>query len=474
MNIISAIKDEMIFATFFTDPKTRQIEFESYKNWFVALRVLYGLPITSARSRKLVRECTGRDPRKLPKKGFQTAIFLCGRRGGKSQASAIIAAYEATLTDAHKRLTPGSVGTVGIVTPSLRQGGTIREYLRKLFATPLLKSSVVSDRQDLFTTNFGVRVEVLPADYKYVRGFTFLSAIVDEAAFIGVEEEGKKRSDTEVIRALEPGLITTGGKLLVLTTPYGKVGWVYENFTKHFGDDQSEVLCWRAPTPVMNPKIDQKWIARKLKEDYVAARSEIFCEWREDVGLLIAREVIEKLVVKGHVEGVPRGQHRYYAFVDVSGGRGDSSALAIAHKDGGRIILDYAKVYPAPHSPQEIIGVMAETLRQFRVSKVTGDAYGAEFCASAFGAHRITLIQSPKNKSALYAELLPILCSGDVELLDNELLVNQLASLERRTRSGGRDVIDHPRGKTDDLANAVAGVIVVASRPTISIGAGGF
>ena len=50
-------------------------------------------------------------------------------------------------------------------------------------------------------------------------------------------------------------------------------------------------------------------------------------------------------------------------------------------------------------------------------------------------------------------------------LLDDDVLVKQIVSLERRTSRGGRDSIDHPPGQRDDLANAVAGALVLASKP---------
>ena len=46
-----------------------------------------------------------------------------------------------------------------------------------------------------------------------------------------------------------------------------------------------------------------------------------------------------------------------------------------------------------------------------------------------------------------------------VDLLDHPKLVNQLASLERRTARGGRDSIDHRPDAHDDVANAVSGVV---------------
>jgi hypothetical protein len=46
-------------------------------------------------------------------------------------------------------------------------------------------------------------------------------------------------------------------------------------------------------------------------------------------------------------------------------------------------------------------------------------------------------------------------------LIDNQRLRQQCCSLERRLRSGGKDVIDHAPGAKDDLVNAAAGAIVL-------------
>jgi hypothetical protein len=41
-------------------------------------------------------------------------------------------------------------------------------------------------------------------------------------------------------------------------------------------------------------------------------------------------------------------------------------------------------------------------------------------------------------------------------------LISQLHGLERRTARGGRDSIDHAPGAHDDIANAVAGALLLA------------
>jgi hypothetical protein len=50
--------------------------------------------------------------------------------------------------------------------------------------------------------------------------------------------------------------------------------------------------------------------------------------------------------------------------------------------------------------------------------------------------------------------------SRQVDLLDLPRAIAQLISLERRTARGGRDSIDHPPGTRDDIANAIAGLVV--------------
>ena len=99
-------------------------------------------------------------------------------------------------------------------------------------------------------------------------------------------------------------------------------------------------------------------------------------------------------------------------------------------------------------------------LRRFGVPKVTGDRYAGEWPRARFREHGIEFEQSARPKSDLYHDLLPLLNARRVELLDNPRLAAQLVGLERRTARSGRDSIDHAPGGHDDVANAVAGVLV--------------
>jgi hypothetical protein len=72
----------------------------------------------------------------------------------------------------------------------------------------------------------------------------------------------------------------------------------------------------------------------------------------------------------------------------------------------------------------------------------------------------IHLEASEKTKSDLYSDLVAVINSRACDLLDYAKLENQLIGLERRTRAGGRDQIDHAPGGHDDVANAVAGAVL--------------
>ena len=170
----------------------------------------------------------------------------------------------------------------------------------------------------------------------------------------------------------------------------------------------------------------------------------------------------------------------------MSGGRSDDAAIAIGHKVGQTVIVDHLKRFKAPHNPYEVVAQMVGILRRYKVTKCFGDQYAAEWVKTAFESHGVEYLNATKSvwkegaqvktkvkkpKSELYASLLPRMTSGQIELLDDEVLVTQLSSLQRRTRSGGRDSIDHPPGGHDDVANVVAGVADVAIQRTMKAGA---
>ncbi len=483
MNILQAIHDPNLFRGYVTGDG----DLGSWQNWLTFLRVLYGLPTAEA-EQDIIQQSTGRTT--FPPGGYSECLLLTGRRSGKSKVIALVGAAEAVLSGREKKVSAGEIPMVAILSPTKNQSRIIHSYLRGVFdSTAILQNEVVEEGRESFKLRNGVELAIIAGDPRKIRGFTLIAAIVDEVAMFGFSEEAKV-NDVELVRAIRPALASTGGPLLCVGTPYAARGYSYQTWKRCFGNDEATTLVWNAFSRDMNPTLSQTIIQNAIDEDPIAANVE-YCTspglFREDVDDFVSRAVVESLVVRGRLELPPLSNVRYAAFADVSGGRHDDAALAIGHKEGRVIILDCLERYKSPHNPYEIVGRMCDTIRRYGcLNRCTGDAYAAEWSVMAFknqgirydratlsdwktGVSAVRRVAKPKSE--LYASLLPRLHSGEVELLDNEIMISQLASLQRRTRSGGRDSIDHPPGQHDDLANVVAGVCDVATERRIIIGA---
>lgn len=134
------------------------------------------------------------------------------------------------------------------------------------------------------------------------------------------------------------------------------------------------------------------------------------------------------------------------------------SQSAIAKKP--LAVLDAVREVKPPFSPESVVAEFAGLLKYYRINAVTGDRYAGEWPREQFRKLGIQYELSQKPKSDLYRDFLPLVNSRQVDLLDLPRAIAQLISLERRTARGGRDSIDHPPGTHDDIANAIAGLVV--------------
>ena len=143
--------------------------------------------------------------------------------------------------------------------------------------------------------------------------------------------------------------------------------------------------------------------------------------------------------------------------------------LGIAHAETRNeqtvAVLDAIREVKPPFSPEAVVRDFCDVLKSYGISTVMGDRYAGEWPRERFSVHGITYEPAEKPKSDLYRELLPLLNSSRVELLDHPKLHAQLLGLERRTARGGRDSIDHAPGAHDDIANAAGALVAAASTP---------
>ena len=212
----------------------------------------------------------------------------------------------------------------------------------------------------------------------------------------------------------------------------------------------------------MNPGLDPAIVEEAYADDPEAASAEYGGEFRNDLSDFIGRDIIRACTATGRYEIAPvRGIH-YVAFVDPSGGSADSMTLGIAHKDGERVILDAVREVKPPFSPEAVVTDFAALLKSYGIKSVTGDRYAGEWPRERFRVHGIQYELAEQPKSEIYLACVPLLNATRVQLLDLPRLASQFTSLERRTSRSGRDTVDHSPGAHDDLANAVAGALLLA------------
>jgi hypothetical protein len=451
VTLLEALRDLNLFGKHFKG--------QSWKAWRVFLAALFA-EAPASDNLAVYRTCTGRAA--WPQAPFTEAALIVGRRGGKSRTLALIAVFLACFKDYGPLLAPGEVATIAVLAADRSQARAIFRFcLGLLRAVPLLAPMISrSDAEHIVLTN-RVVIEISTASFRSTRGYSYAAVLADEVAFWR-SDETSANPDIEILRALRPGLASIPGAILMIaSSPYAKRGELYGAFRRHYGKDDARVLVWKADTATMNPSIDPRIIREAYDSDPEAARAEYGAEFRDDLADFVTRETVDAVTMWGRSELPPELGVVYSAFCDPSGGVSDAMTLAVAHLDRRSVcVLDALIDVRPPFDPEQAVARCVALLRRYQVATVSGDKYAGEWPRARFPEHGITFEQSARPKSDLYGDLLPLLNAGRVELLDHPRLSAQLTGLERRTARSGRDSIDHAPGGHDDLANAVAGVLV--------------
>ncbi len=451
--LLDAIGDPKLFAPWF---KKRA----SWENWFTFLAALFALPLTPQQL-AIFTQCTGREV--PPDKPINEVWLAIGRRGGKSFVLALIAVYLSCFHEYRQYLAPGERGTIIIIAQDRKAARTIFRYVKGLLTgVPMLARMIERETADSFDLTNRITVEIQTASFRATRGYTLVAALCDEIAFWRSDESANP--DKEILQAIRPATATIpNAMLLCASSPYARRGAMWDAYRKHFGKD-SPVLFWKAPTRTMNPSVPQSFIDAAYEDDPVSAEAEYGANFRTDIESFISREIVDAAVmlnryVLPRIEGAG-----YVAFVDPSGGSVDSMTLAVSHMQNNKVILDCCLERKPPFNPDSIAKEFSETIRSYGIASCVGDFYGGMWPRERFAAHGVDYQTAGQTKSDIYLNLLPLLNSGRVELLDHPRLTGQLCTLERKVARSGRDSIDHSPGAHDDVINAAAGSIVYASQ----------
>ena len=456
MNIIDAMKDPNLFG----------MHFQPIENWEVHQTIvgaLHGLDL-NRKQRRIYRKLTDREYDKTlsPREVW----MIMGRRSGKSKITAFIAVY--TVCFLQFDLSLGETGVFLIIATDRAQAKIDLDYCAAmLLGSPILKNLMVRRTADSIELSNGLKIMVATCSIRSIRGYTLIGFIGDEVAFWR-DESSAANPAKEVINSAIPAAATQpNARFYFIGSPYVAFGVQYEAHRDHFGKESPDVLVFKAGSQFMNPTFTDAEAQRIRDRDPEAYRSEIEADFRTGMaGYLVAERIDLSLCLPNvEIPCLPHPRARR-AFVDKSGGVRDRDALAIARMEpeDDNVYVDAIYYWTPPNSPDQVVEEMVEVLRRYNIASVTGDFYGAEITRELFTKRGISYVRSEESASEIYLLVLPLFNTGRVRCPDNPILRRELTMLERHPRNSGKDLVTHPNGQRDDVANATAGAILHAWR----------
>jgi len=425
---------------------------ETTQNWLVLAKAMQAVPLTAAEL-KIWRELTGRKAylTEPPRECF----LVLGRRSGKSLFTSAWMTYAATIL--RHPLRPGETGTAVLIAVDRRQARVLMNYVKAFCEhVPHIKAMVESITADTVTFKHGTAIEIHTASFKTTRGYSVISAGLDEGCFLKSEQSAEPAH--EIVTALLPGMATIPqAALLMISSPHAMRGLMFEMWEKHFGQDDSDVLVVQAASKTMNPTLPQSVIDHAYARDPIAAAAEFGGLFRSDVEAVVNRELLAQCVIPDRGELPPAAGVRYFAGIDPSGGAGqDWFCVAVGHLEADTLVADVVRGYRERGMDlKETIRDISETLKRYGVHRALSDRYSAMFAKQEFARHGVTVIFSKATASEAMRDLIPTL--PRMQLPDHALLQRELLDLERRVLPGGREQYGHgPRGAKDDHVAALA------------------
>jgi phage terminase large subunit-like protein len=202
---------------------------------------------------------------------WRRALLLCSRQSGKSTVTAALGLHTALYQ-------PGS--TTLLTAPSMRQS---KELFAKVWGFYRdMGKPVRVERKSALRAQFvnGSRVIALPGKERNLRGFTADAIVIDEAA----------RVEDSLYHAIRPMLAVSGGRLVALTTPWGKRGWFYEAWT----DDSQD---WHRVKVTADdvPRITESFLEQERRElGSWLFRQEYFVEFTDTEDQFFRTDDIER------------------------------------------------------------------------------------------------------------------------------------------------------------------------------------
>lgn len=455
----------------------------------VALKGLYGLPITSELELKIWNGFQGyaqidelgypiglsRTEAYIPQK-YREGWMVVGRRGSKTDSfAATVVAYEAAFGGHEQFVRSGQEVMCFQIAQDLKMAMYSLHFIRNaLESSPIGKSLIDYP----ITKNFirlknGVTIVCYPPTLKSVRGYANAVAVLDEVG-VWYQDADSANPDYEIYRAVRPAQLQFEHPLILgLSSAWNKQGMLYryyeagtngKNVSEAAKDEFQGALIIHATTAMMeNPHVKREDLAADRAKDPQAFEREYLSIFQDSISGFLNSKLVKEAIKAGVTERRGLKENIYIAAMDPAF-KGDAFAFTIMHATpDGEVVQDVVRQWVPPPgetlSPNAILQEIAGILQHFNIIHVYTDQYHMESLAqlaikNGFQLEKVHFTGG--TKAAMYGSLQQLINTKRLQLLDHKEQYKELVQLEKTLTTGGTVKIAAPSGKHDDIATVVA------------------
>ncbi len=381
--------------------------------------------------------------------------FVSGRQVGKSRSVAWYALWKAVTY-------PGS--EILITAKAQRQSMELFNQVKKEMRQSEISNEdwgVQKDTRTEIHFENGSRIVCLPVgrDGSNIRGYGTDLVIVDEAAFV---------KDEIFQEVLAPMLAVGENEFILLSTPFGKKGFLYQRF------DDDDWYTKQVPTSA-NPMVDDEFIEEQRRNlTNTQFKQEILGQFVESSDSFFQRE---ELMNCASDELVDRESDITFMGVDLAA-QGNDSSVYVCVDDNGHVfhIEDKSE---APLT--DAMGRIRELDTFYDFTKIVIDSTGlgegvVDQVEEDLGRKVEGFKFTNDKKQSLYNTLKNTFQNGDISFyyvpgkndMAGNKLFNQCLELTYSYTSGGKVRIEHPSGGHDDYSDALALAVWARSRKSFA------
>ncbi len=197
-------------------------------------------------------------------------LLLCSRQAGKSLSASALALKTAILKPS----------LILLLSPTQRQSGELfRDKFLRLYHPWRKVCPPARETQLTIKLANGSRIISLPSNEEGIRCYSGVNLLViDEAA----------RVSDDLYRAVRPMLAVSHGRLIAMSTPFGRRGWYFESWESPRNWRRTKITADQCPriTPEFLAEERQALGERWFRQEY-------FCSFEEAIDAVFTTEDIE-------------------------------------------------------------------------------------------------------------------------------------------------------------------------------------